>query len=114
VIWNPFAVKYLESIVVISSLSSITSIFIIKKSRCPIYEIFCLSHPSQKIISRQSKGLVVFRDSSIPVKDHGARMVLAELVIRNVTATIVTAAIPAITTIAHFRIFIWLFGLFQT
>jgi hypothetical protein len=33
-------------------------------------------------------------------------MVFAELVIKNVTETMVTAAIPAITTIAHFRIFI--------
>ncbi len=33
-------------------------------------------------------------------------MVLAELVIRNVTATMVTAAIPAMTTMVHLIIFI--------
>ena len=37
---------------------------------------------------------------------YGARIVFAELVTRNVTATMVTAAIAVITTIAHFRIFI--------
>jgi hypothetical protein len=36
-------------------------------------------------------------------------ILFAELVIRNVTATIVTAAIPAMTTIVHFIIFISLF-----
>ena len=33
-------------------------------------------------------------------------MVFAEFVTRNATATMVTATIPPITTIVHFRIFI--------
>jgi len=36
-------------------------------------------------------------------------IVFAELVTRNVTATMVTAESPAMNTIVHFRIFISLF-----
>ncbi len=45
---------------------------------------------------------------------YGVRIVLAELVIRNVTATMVTAAIPAMTTIVHLIIFITLLNFLVT
>ena len=41
-------------------------------------------------------------------------MVFAELVTRNVTATMVTDAIAAMTTIAHFRIFIEFLNFLET
>jgi hypothetical protein len=51
---------------------------------------------------------VAIKDNKNGLGLYGVRMVLAELVIRNVTATMVTAAIPAMTTIVHLIIFIML------